>query len=385
MVGGLREVGNQDQGKYQVTCSTSGGAKAVVLSIETSPEVALPAELIERILSFLPPTCIFKFRSVCKDWNRLMSSQSFLKTCSPEPFGRPLFFFFADKWNRSVVAYKFESRRWFKVPFGCVPNLRNVKASSGNFILCKNLVGRADGFVDDGYVVCNPTTRAWMQLPQPPSLYRKISPRVLAMRQLGDGVSSSFRVVQSITVDGHVTGGNGRFTLLQGYSSETNQWTTEGMIQHIITSIVWTSDSVYCLSTSSRVVFSSKVGMNQWQSVYLPPGHRFLKLLEWEGLIILSGICCSTKDLVVWTLDGTSSQTGWTKVGQVDAHVRGSFDSVVCGDIIVFVGQTNLLRFDLRKKIWRILPSCPYTERSSRDHDPVSSSWSCQRSLFSPF
>ncbi|KAG0621671.1 hypothetical protein M758_3G039300 [Ceratodon purpureus] len=382
MVGGRREVVNE-VGKRQMLCSTSGGGKPIIPNTETCPGLALPGELIERILSFLPLTCIFKFRSVCKEWNRLMSSQVFLKTCCSEPFGRPLFFFFADNWNRSVVAYKFESRRWFKVPFGCVPNLTNVKASSGNLILCKNLVGRADGFVDDGYVVCNPTTRAWIQLPQPPLLYRKISPRVLTMKQLGEGSSSSFQVIQSITVDGHETGGNGCFTLLQGYSSETNQWTIVGRIQHSIASIVWSNDTIHCLSTSSRIVCSSKVGSHQWQSVYLPPDHRFWKLLKWEGVVILPGICCSTNDLVVWMLNENDTQTGWTNVGQVDAHARGRFDPVVCGDIIVFVGHTNLLTFNLRKKLWRILPSCPYMERSCRE--PLPSSWSCQRSLFSPF
>lgn len=384
MGSGRTEVGNQE-GKRQMMCSTSGGEKAVVLNIETCPGLALPGELIERILSFLPPTCIFKFRSVCKEWNRLMSSQAFLKTCRPEPFGRPLFFFFADTWNRIVVAFKFESKRWFRVPFGCVPNLTDVKASSGNLILCKNLVGRADGFVDDGYVVCNPTTRAWIQLPEPPFLYRKISPRVLAMKQLGDGSSSSFQVIQSVTVDGHEMGGNGHFTLLQGYSSETNHWETVGRIQHTTTSIVWSNDTMYCLSASSRVVCSSKVGSHQWQSIYLPPGHRFSKLLEWQGLVILPGICCSTKDLVIWMLDENSTQMGWTNMGQVDAHVRGNFDPVVCGDVIVFVGQTNLLAFNLQKKNWRILPTCPYMERSSRDRGSLPTSWSCQRSLFSPF
>lgn len=314
-----------------------------------------------------------------------MSSQAFLKTCSPEPFGRPLFFCFADNWNRSMVAYKFDSRRWFKVPFGCIPNFTNVKASSGSLILCENLVGRADGFVDEGYAVCNPTTRAWIQLPQPPFLYRKVSPCVFAMKQLGGGSSSSFQIIQSVKVDGRETGGNGHFTLLQGYSSETNQWTIVGRIQHSTTSIVWNNDIMYCLSASSRIVCSSKSGSRQWRNVYLPPGHQFSKLLEWEGIVILLGICCSTRDLVVWMLNENGTQTGWTNVAQIDAHLRGSFDPVLCGDIIVFVGQTNLLMFNLRRKTWKILPSCPYMERSSREYGALPSSWSCQRSLSSPF
>lgn len=41
-----------------------------------------PEDLIERVLALLPTASFFRFRKVCKKWNSIMESSSFLKLCS---------------------------------------------------------------------------------------------------------------------------------------------------------------------------------------------------------------------------------------------------------------------------------------------------------------
>ncbi|XP_024358077.1 F-box/kelch-repeat protein At3g61590 [Physcomitrium patens] len=399
MGAGRREVGNE-KGK-QVMLPTSeaenGLEKYLILdegctqTTHTScPAVVIPAEIVERILSLLPPPVIFKFRCVCKAWNKLLSSPSFLKTCRPEPLCRPIFFFFTDDWNRRVAAYRFESKKWFKFPFSCVPHLTDVRASAGNLVLCGNLVAKADGFVEDGYVVCNPISKLWIQLPQPPSQHKSATSPVMAMKHLGDPSSSSFHVTQSITVeDDRHLGGNSHFTLLQVYSSDTKQWISAGRIWHtVLISMVWCNDILYCLNSLRHLFFSTTLDSLHWQSVQLPIVKEPSMLLEWNGRVILLSFRVFSNKLRVWMLD-TQIPYSWIHLGQTRAIAElGS--PVVCGDVIVFISKrdveakVDLVTFNLRDKRWRAIERCPFIERTG-DNVSFPSSWSCIPSLHSPF
>lgn len=119
-------------------------------------------EIVERILLFLLFLVIFKFCCVCKVWNKLFFFLFFLKICRLEFLCRLIFFFFIDDWNWRVVVYRFEFKKWFKFFFSCVFYLIDVRVSVGNLVLCGNFVVKVDGFVEDGYVVCNLILKLWI-------------------------------------------------------------------------------------------------------------------------------------------------------------------------------------------------------------------------------
>lgn len=355
--------------------------------------MALPSEIIERILSLLPPPCIFKLRSVSKKWNLTLSSHPFLKTCVQESLGQPMLFTFTDQWSRKVAAWSSKTMKWSDFSLAFVPNLTAVKASAGGLVLCSNLVGNSNGFSEDGIVVCNPATKAWTQLPQPsssPSI--PTSPMAIKVVQNSGGLG--FHVIRSVLHPGD-NGGN-HFSLLECYSSDTRMWTTLSKIRHCeLVSILWCRDTLYCLNTSRpHMLVSSRLDNCQWRRFDLPPVTDLPRLIEWRGNVLLPGVCANTNKLNVWILNPNTLE--WTTIARgMNTYVMDTSNefarltTVGCGDYIIFIGELavkynmNMLALHIPKKKWRFLPACPFSERGDGVGSP--SFWSCNPSFSTPF
>lgn len=138
----------------------------------------LPEHLHDIILAWLPLPSFFHLRCVCKRWNNIIESRSFLSICSRVPSHGPFFLMFADPFRQKIAAYDPTLHRWHLLPlsfFLSCPFFESfiVLAAAGG-LLC---VGGA-GTQCRSLFVSNPMTRSQRKLP--PMIDMK-SPYVVGM------------------------------------------------------------------------------------------------------------------------------------------------------------------------------------------------------------
>ena len=386
------DEGGKGRERDSEVVEAAAGSGEERISLEVAG-MALPSEVIERILSLLPPRCIFKLRSVSKKWNLTLSSHAFLKTCVQESLGQPMLFTFTDHWSRKVAAWSSKTMKWSEFSLAFIPTLTAVKASAGGLVLCSNLVGNPNGFSEDGIVVCNPATKAWTQLPQPSSS-PSTPASAMAIKIVQNSGGLGFHVIRSISHPGD-HGGN-HFSLLEAYSSDTRMWTIVGKIRHCeLVSILWCRDTLYCLNTSRpHMLVSSRLDNCQWRRFDLPPVRvDHPRLIEWKGNVLLTGVCANTNKFNVWILNPITLE--WTAIARgMNAYVmdtgdkRARLTTVGCGDYIIFIGglavkYMNMLALHIPTKKWGFLPACPFSEREDGIGSP--SFCSCNPSFSTPF
>ncbi|KAG1342568.1 F-box only protein 13 [Cocos nucifera] len=121
----------------------------------------LNQDLLERVLSCLPPSSFYRLRSVCKRWNSVATSATFQLACSQIPFRDPWFLMVGQDLDQSIVfdsseanwknlrhpAYLQQSHACKTIPV----------ASSGGLVCYRTNSGKL--------IVCNPVTGACRELP----------------------------------------------------------------------------------------------------------------------------------------------------------------------------------------------------------------------------
>ncbi|XP_057817635.2 F-box only protein 13 [Cryptomeria japonica] len=115
-------------------------------------------DLLERVLARLPVSKLFSFRSVCKRWNSILDSPSFLDASSEVPFRAPWFYMVDSKFEQGMV-YDTEVYKWhhIKVPHVLSKNVSKPIASAGGLICFESAYGK--------FIVCNPLTGQCRKLP----------------------------------------------------------------------------------------------------------------------------------------------------------------------------------------------------------------------------
>ena len=127
----------------------------------------LPIHLLERILALLPVPSLLRLRSVSKQFNELLQSPTLFATVVStrrhSSSQQPWYLFRGE--GRECVAFNPELDSWCKLPLGFLPSskARVVAAAAG--LLCLR-------HRDDKMFVCNPLSKAWVELPPKRHLWR---------------------------------------------------------------------------------------------------------------------------------------------------------------------------------------------------------------------
>lgn len=129
----------------------------------------LPDEIVELVLKRLPFSSLIQFRVICKQWNSVITSSEFARTCQKQisPKCVPVLvandLMESNKW--SINPYDSESNLWltYSLSFlhdACENGPLYLTASSGG-LMCFDTQDRRN------IIVCNPITRQWrlLQLP----------------------------------------------------------------------------------------------------------------------------------------------------------------------------------------------------------------------------
>ncbi|XP_057819769.1 F-box only protein 6 [Cryptomeria japonica] len=332
--------------------------------------VDLPHHLWENILARLPISSLFRMLSVCRAWNSMVHSDSFMTVYRKVPPQDVYFVLFADYVQRNVVAaYDPLDNTW------AVMNLSSISSSSclcseaccifrrgvvsgGGLVVAENRKG--------SYVVCNLFTKTHKILPAMLPMNNN-SPYVVAIVVL----SREYKIL-AVSTDDTITS--------QVYDSQTNSWKMSGSFDGrfaMVGNAAHLDGFLFCLSYPDNLLaFDLDAGTWHLVEVTMPPlvcPH----IMEHDGSLILVGGIEEhrvLKKIGIWELDESVKQ--WHIVCTMPDHLFSKFSHgnlehfltvALCGKICFYKNYHSVIfMYDLSEKKWWGLPPCPLDSRICR-------------------
>ncbi|GMI84339.1 hypothetical protein like AT4G33160 [Hibiscus trionum] len=246
----------------------------------------LNEDLLERVLSWLLNSMLFRIGSVCKRWKSMAESESFKLACSRIPSRDPWFFMVDSKPTRSIVFDSAEGS-WKKLNhLHSLLHDRNRDtipvAAYGGLVCFRDTSG--------GYVVCNPVTGSCRELPPVVPDYWGHSLHAIAM----NGYSNYHGSYKLVLVFGDLPK-----LSFEVYNSIDNCWEEEIMLRRKVDDHTESDlnddgggnddDAVYFLSKAGNVVVTNmqRSPSKQYSSVFtLKDGEEIVYFLSFSGTII---------------------------------------------------------------------------------------------------
>ncbi|KAG0447878.1 hypothetical protein HPP92_028100 [Vanilla planifolia] len=155
--------------KASSSTSVVGGKNPLTQTLESRIWRNLPAGLVDRVLTFLPPAEFFRFRSVCKRWYSLLFSDSFLESHLRLSPRRPWFAFFLLKtggFSSPPFAFLLDplNSSWLRLPLDSFlpPGFSPAASSSGMICFLSDSAG------PKSILLSNPLSRLIAHLPPTP-------------------------------------------------------------------------------------------------------------------------------------------------------------------------------------------------------------------------
>lgn len=349
----------------------------------------LPDEVMDLVLAWLPLSAFFRMRCVCKKWNYVISSPSFLDTYSRVPF-RSAFFLHLIRINGVLMAACHDPtlNRWQRLPLDSIPVNAYIHGGAGGLFCCQRVV---NGFLV--LSICNPLTKQWRELPpmpnmntatcfvkmvvntktntykvlrvgqlQPPSPFRNNAARIELCTEVYDSADDAWKTVENTPSD---------LRFIQGCSVcdgaiQCRTSTTRRMMAYDLEHDVWTE--LFARNLDS--ILDSKLVDCE--------GRPFLVTRVWKGGQMESIDIWGQKPPPVTAkaagrgpgLDPSVANIEWEGVDRMPPALfhqwsssAGLFYHVGVGDFIYSTclarGDTKLVMYSLRQKRWQLIDGCP--------------------------
>ncbi|KAK2453556.1 hypothetical protein QL285_001232 [Trifolium repens] len=238
-----------------------------------------PEDLFKDVLARLPFASVIRFRTVCHQWNNLITSQSFSHYCAQVSQANPWFYLiFGDskynatfQKNNTKATYDSSTKRWYYSNTFEIPPL---PVSSAGGLVCS-----IDYFNQKLYV-CNPLTKSVKKLP---------AGSIMRQRHSGMTMNKSggYRVLRFSHSEYEI------------YDSGTENWGHIGSIPEYIVqpgdyicNPVSIDDMVYFKYIGPERIISCNTSTGVWAQhfIQVPPPSFFLRLAESDGRIMLVGM-----------------------------------------------------------------------------------------------
>lgn len=292
----------------------------------------LSQDLLERILSRLPPSSFLRLRSVCKKWSSASSSPTFQIACSQIPFRDPWFLMIDRDLNQSVI---------FDTSEGNWKRLLNHAISNQTIPTKQIAVASADGLLcfrssSGDLAVCNPVTSARRDLALP-DLSRPL--QAIAMSSVRKN-NPSFSPYKLVLVSGELPN-----LCFRTFCSDLNMWGEEATLSQKTgdsseTDITGGGDAVYFLSKSGDVVATNMVRSpsKEFSSVLaVEDGDEIVYFLNHSGRVI----ACNLSRKIFSQLPRL-----------LPFYSEYSIDVVVCGGEMMVVALSEFLD-TASLRVWR--------------------------------
>lgn len=348
-----------------------------------SMDLILPDDLLERILAYLPVASIFRAGCVCKRWNEIVSSESFLWNFSHVLSQKPWYFMFTSSDEPTGYAYDPILRKWHSIELPCIDTSNWFIASSCGLVCFMDNDSRSELYV------CNPITRSCKRLEEPTGLkFSDYSALAMSVNRISRGYSIS--LVKSKQVPGNFF----QWDLsIHIYDSDTTMWAT--YMTEVLTGWRGGDESVICdgvlyfliystgsglpenrhgLVTYNLLSRSSSHGLLMRSFIPVPCSLTCGRLMNLkEKLVMVGGIGKQDrtdiiKGIGIWILKGKE----WQEISRMPHKFFqgfGEFDDVFASsgtDDLIYIqsyGAPALLVFDISQKQWKWSQKCPVTKR----------------------
>ncbi|KAL5714558.1 hypothetical protein ACHQM5_016502 [Ranunculus cassubicifolius] len=333
----------------------------------------LPEELTEKIFAHLPISSIFNCRCVCKQWNKLLTSISFLQLWN-QISPRDLWFLVYHT-CRIVAAYSPRSGKWNNLPLydrcSLDPSQVLLLASSGGLLCFRN---RNSDYPT--LIVCNPVTSTSRVLPDMPNVRYIDIVGMVASRGGGDGgcVDDWYKILVTGTVEPASSE-----SITEVYDSRTGVWehhccSNQEFLQFWYeVHAIWHEGFFYCLATPLNTsqgyrLIAYDMEKRVWidLNVKMPFGDiRCPSLLICQGKLNLAGKIVEDyliKSICIWEL--SMEKLRWVKVVEMPDEVLKKIHSphsvlIQCqgyGDLMCFSThrgwQSIIYNFSDRTWLW---------------------------------
>ncbi|KAK9910263.1 hypothetical protein M0R45_034231 [Rubus argutus] len=328
-------------GEYEsfAELSDEGNQEVTIVSVESF----LPDELLERIIAYLPIASIFRAQSVCKGGMAL---------------------------------------KWYGIELPCIQTSNWFIASSCGLVCFMDNESRSELYV------CNPLTKIYKKLEEPPGL-RFSDYSALAISANRNPDSYTITMVKSKQVPGNFVQWD---VSVHIYGSQTTMWLSP--VTEVLTGWRGGDESVICDGVLYFLIYSTGGGApenrhgllsynlsarsshGQLIRSFIPVPcaltcGRLMNLKE--KLVMVGGIGKADrpdiiKGIGIWILNGK----GWQEIARMPHKYFqgfGEFDDVFASsgiDDLIYIqsyGAPALLVFDMHLKHWRWSQKCPVTKR----------------------
>ncbi|CAL9765732.1 unnamed protein product [Musa acuminata subsp. burmannicoides] len=321
-----------------------------------------PEDLFEAVIARLPIDSFFRFRTVCRKWNSLLTSHSFSQHFAEVPRLHPWFYTVTPENISSAAMYDPSSRKWhhFSIPFLPAKTIILPVASAGGLIC----------FLDLGhknFYVCNPLTNSFKELP--PRSFRVWSRVAVGMILNGTTANDGYKIVW--------LGCNGDHEI---YDSLQNSWTRNGAFPSSIklplslnfrSQTVSIGNSLYFMHAEPDGILSYDVANGAWKQFIIPsPSHLTdYTLAEYGGQVLLVGLVTKNAVTCVYIWELQKMTLLWKEVDRMPniwcLELYGKHVRMTClgnrGLLMLSLRSrrmNRLVTYNMSNKEWQRVPEC---------------------------
>ncbi|KAJ6813115.1 F-box only protein 6-like [Iris pallida] len=321
-----------------------------------------PEDLFEAVIARLPVAAFFRFRSVSKRWNSLLTSSSFSQHCDEVPHLQPWFYTITHENIKSGAMYDPSSRKWHHPSIPFLPSKMIIlPVASASGLICFLDIGNRN------FYVCNPLTNSLKELP--PRSVQIWSRVVVGMVLNGNTMTSGYKIVW--------LGCNGDHEI---YDSVLNSWTRPGTLPSGIrlplylnfrSQTVSICNTVYFMRAEPDGILSYNVTTGIWKQFIIPSPMHLTDhtLAECRGRIMLVGLLSknAVTCVCVWELQRMTLL--WKEVDRMPnvwcLEFYGKHVQMTClgnrGLLMLSLRSrrmNRLVTYDITKREWQKVPDC---------------------------
>ena len=328
-----------------------------------------PEDLFEAVIARLPIPAFFRFRSVCRQWNSLLASQSFSEHCAQVPQENPWFYTIThENVNsahgnvNSAAMYDPSLKKWHRPSISTLPTGLIVLpvASAGGLVCCLDIGHK-------NFYVCNPLTRSCKELPaRSVKVWSRIA---VGMTVSGNSTGSGYKILW--------VGCDGEY---QVYDSVLNSWSRPRYMPasmklplclNFRSLNVSIDSTLYFMRSHPEGVVSYDMETGVWKQ-YLIPAPLHLTdhtLAEYDGQIMLVGLLTKNAATCVCIWELQKMTLLWKEVDRMPniwcLDFYGKHIRMTClgnkGLLMLSLRSkqmNRLVTYNIAKKEWLKVPGC---------------------------
>lgn len=322
-----------------------------------------PDEVVIQILSRLPIKSLFRARTVCKLWHRLLSEDYFVRLYNEASVRSSMVVVEVSESLDSVPTFICvdSSRGVSEFSLGFLNDRVKVRASCNGLLCCSSIPDKGVHYV------CNPVTREYRLLPRRERPMNRFHPDGEATL-VGLACDLSARNFSVVLAGYHRTFGHrpdGTFICFV-YDSESNKWRRIVSFQddhftHMSKNqVVFVNGALHWLTGSSAYVLVLDLRCDVWRKMSLPEqlncgaGSR-VYLLELDGGLSIIQILEGW--LIIWALKDYEMEN-WQVVDRVSLRcirglVPGIFPISQTSEYLFLATHKQVLVYQRKSRVWK--------------------------------